>query len=70
MSIPSDTLCETIKMHSKTLAVLFLSATAVTALDLDSMNDSSDDYYSSLMSGLNSLCVASIFSIVIVMKSF
>lgn len=57
-------------MHSKTLAVLFLSATAVTALDLDSMNDSSDDYYSSLMSGLNSLCVASIFSIVIVMKSF
>lgn len=58
-------------MHPKTLAALFLSATAVTAFDLDSMkDDSSDDYYSSLMGGLNSLCVASIYSIVNIIKSF
>lgn len=57
-------------MHPKTLAALFLSATAVTAFDLDSKDDSSDDYYSSLMSGLNSLCVISIYSVVNIMKSF
>ncbi|KAJ5091625.1 hypothetical protein NUU61_006495 [Penicillium alfredii] len=44
-------------MHHKALAVLFLSATALATPELEKKQygDSSDDYYSSLMSNLHSI---------------
>jgi hypothetical protein len=40
-------------MHSKTLAILFLSALA--AAEVEKRQGAYDDYYNSLMSQLNSL---------------